>query len=152
MIKPLRFSKISWVHVPRFKRFGDLIIVFLTFFNETMYVTPGNKSYSIKMIIWGEDEKKEGWGFKIKTEHHLQRLQAVHKKKKRHIGILGRNYPLKLETSSYQMFYKWLCLVSLRMYTWMASFLGWLEMNWENANSKISPPQAFNCINTTPWL
>lgn len=46
-----------------------------------MFVTPGNKSYSIKMIIWGEDEKKEGWGFKIKTEHHLQRLQAVHKKK-----------------------------------------------------------------------
>lgn len=27
-------------------------------------------------------------------------------KKKRHIGILGRNYPLKLEMSSYQMFYK----------------------------------------------
>lgn len=38
----------------------DVIIVSLTFFNENVYVTPGNKSYSIKMVLWGEDEKKEG--------------------------------------------------------------------------------------------
>ena len=41
------------------------------------------------MIIWGEDEKKEGWGFKIKSEHYLQSLQAAV-----HIGILGRNFKL----------------------------------------------------------
>lgn len=73
MVKPSGFRKCA-ESCSKIQKILDLTIVFLC---GNMFGTPGDKSYSIKMIMQAEDNKKEGWEFKIKSESHLKILQVA---------------------------------------------------------------------------